>query len=182
MTPPNDRRNESAAPRVAVIGTGTMGSDALRLLGAGMAVAVWSGTRARRRRWSLRVPMPTTSPRMPFGDAAAVITMVPNPPQITTDVMVDGQVLDAMPAGSVWVQMATIGAEATDQLAKVAWERNPGIIFVGRAGVRQSGACGERTAPHLASGPSSAAELLQPCSTHWGGPHSSSVRLVPAAG
>src|SRR5580698_1771114 len=103
MNTSGNRENEPM-PQVAVIGTGTMGAAmARRLLGAGMALRVWS-----------RHPA-STMPVVDLGaiafaeaseavtDADVVITMLPTA-EATAHVMFDAQALGAMRAGSIWVQ------------------------------------------------------------------------------
>jgi 3-hydroxyisobutyrate dehydrogenase len=163
-------------PLVAVIGTGTMGTAmALRLLGAGMEVDVWS------RHAKSTMPLVAAGATAYDGASDAVsgadvvITMLPNA-DITTDVMVDGQVLGAMPPTSVWIQMATIGVEATERLATETRIRRPGVTFVDApvSGSRVPAENGQLLI--LASGPPSAAELIQPVfavlgrATLWLGP------------
>jgi 3-hydroxyisobutyrate dehydrogenase len=170
-------------PRVAVIGTGTMGSAmALRLLGAGMEVAAWSRHAA------------STTPLVAAGATAhdeaseavrradVVITMLPTA-EITTDVMFSGQAIDAMPPKSIWVQMATIGAEATERLATETVGQRPDVTFVDApvSGSREPAEKGQLLI--LASGPPSDASLLQPVfaalgrATLWLGPAGAGSRM-----
>lgn len=170
-------------PRVAVVGAGTMGTAmALRLLGAGMEVDVWS-----RRATSM---MPLVAAGAGAYDKAAdavqqanvVISMLPNA-EITTDVMVHGRVLGAMPSRSIWVQMATIGAEATERLATETRRQRPGVTFVDApvSGSRDPAEEGQLLI--LASGPSRAAPVLQPVfaalgrATLWLGPAGAGSRM-----
>ncbi len=116
--------------RVAVIGTGTMGAAmATRLLGAGIDVDVWS----RHAASTLPLVAGGATSHDEASDAVAhadvVITMLPTA-QITADVMIGQGVLGAMPSGSTWVQMATIGAEAAEHLTTETRTRRPGISFV----------------------------------------------------
>jgi 3-hydroxyisobutyrate dehydrogenase len=170
-------------PRVAVIGTGTMGAAmALRLLGAGMEVDVWS------RHAEATVPLVAAgaTAHQEAWDAArhadVVITMLPTA-EITTDVMMAGQVLGAMAPRSVWVQMATIGAEATERLATETLTRRPGITFVDApvSGSRVPAEEGQLLI--LASGPPRAASVLEPVfsvlgrATLWLGPAGAGSRM-----
>ena len=168
--------NERQMPRVAVIGTGTMGTAmARRLLGAGMQLDVWSRHAA------------STEPLVDAGASASdrasdaveradvVITMLPNA-EVTTGVMIGGEVLGAMPPESMWVQMATIGADATERLAMEARTRRPDVTFVDApvSGSRDPAEKGQLLI--LASGPPGAAKLLDPVfaalgrATLWLGP------------
>lgn len=170
-------------PRVTVIGTGTMGTAmALRLLGAGMSVNVWSRHAAST--------MPLVAAGATAYDEASdavkradvVITMLPTA-EITTDVMIGGEVLSAMPPKSIWVQMATIGADATEHLAIQTRTRRPGVTFVDApvSGSREPAEKGQLLI--LASGPSRAAALLEPVfavlgrATLWLGPAGAGSRM-----
>ena len=162
MTLWNHNNKKQQMPRVAVIGTGTMGTAmALRLLDAGMSVDVWSRHAASM--------MPLVAAGASAYDEASgavkqadvVITMLPTA-EITTDVMIGGEVLGAMPPKSVWVQMATIGAEATEHLAIQTRTRRPGVTFVDApvSGSRVPAETGQLLI--LASGPERAASALEP--------------------
>jgi 3-hydroxyisobutyrate dehydrogenase len=149
-------------PRVAVIGTGTMGTAmGRRLLEAGMDVDVWSRHAA------------STTPLVELGatayedapdavtDADVVITMLPTA-VATGDVMFGGQVLGTMAPKSIWVQMATIGVDATERLAAQVLTRCPGVTFVDApvSGSREPAENGQLLI--LASGPPRAAQSLEP--------------------
>ncbi len=163
-------------PRVAVIGTGTMGTAmARRLLGAGMELDVWS----RHATSTKPLVDAGASASDQASDAVAradvVITMLPNA-EVTTDVMIGGDVLGAMPPNSMWVQMATIGADATERLVMETRTRRPDVTFVDApvSGSRDPAEKGQLLI--LASGPPGAAELLDPVfavlgrATLWLGP------------
>jgi 3-hydroxyisobutyrate dehydrogenase len=157
-----NRNKKQPMPRVAVIGTGTMGTAmAFRLLAAGMEVDVWSrhGTSTMTLVSAGATAYDKASDAVKLADV--VITMLPTA-EITADVMVGGQVLGAMSPESVWVQMATIGAEATERLAAETRTRRPGVTFVDApvSGSRVPAEKGQLLL--LASGPPRAAALLQP--------------------
>jgi 3-hydroxyisobutyrate dehydrogenase len=170
-------------PRVAVIGTGTMGTAmALRLLGAGMEVDAWS------RHAASRTPLVAAGATAHDEAAGAVqradvvITMLPTA-EITSDVMFGGRVVGAMPAGSIWVQMATIGAEGTERLANETRGQRPDLTFVDApvSGSREPAEKGQLLI--LASGPPRDASLLQPVfaalgrATLWLGPAGAGSRM-----
>jgi 3-hydroxyisobutyrate dehydrogenase len=148
-------------PRVAVIGTGTMGAAlAGRLLGSGVEVRVWSRHQS------------STAPLVEMGATAyekavdavtadVVITMLPTA-QATREVMFDGGAVLGMPAESVWVQMATIGIAETARLAAETVASRPDVSFVDApvSGSRQPAESGELLI--LASGPDSARRTLGP--------------------
>ena len=170
-------------PLVAVIGTGTMGTAMTRrLLGAGMEVDVWS------RHAASTVPLVAAGARAydtaagAAGRAGVVITMLPNA-DVTAEVMIGGKVLDAMPPQSVWVQMATVGAEATERLAAEARTRSPGLTFVDAPVSGSRAPAEEGQLLILASGPTAAAALLEPVfaalgrATLWLGPAGAGSRM-----
>ena len=163
-------------PEVAVVGTGTMGAAmARRLLGAEMNVRVWS-----------RHPASTTA-LVDLGatafekasdavrEADVVITMLPTS-EATGDVMFSGRALGAMRPGSIWVQMATVGVEATEWLASKTQTQRPDVAFVDApvSGSREPAETGQLLI--LASGPPAASEWLEPVfgalgrATLWLGP------------
>jgi 3-hydroxyisobutyrate dehydrogenase len=154
--------NKKPMPRVAVIGTGTMGTAmAHRLLGAGIEVDVWS------RHATSTVPL-VAAGATAYDEATeavrqsdVVITMLPNA-DVTTEVMVAGQVLGAMAPKSIWVQMATIGAEATERLVIETRTHRPAVTFVDApvSGSREPAEKGQLLI--LASGPPRVAALLEP--------------------
>jgi 3-hydroxyisobutyrate dehydrogenase len=177
---------KESMPEVAVIGTGTMGTAmARRLLGAAMDVSVWS-----------RHPV-STMPLVDLGatafekasdaarDADVVITMLATA-EATADVMFDGQALDAMKQGSIWVQMATIGVEATQRLVGETLVQRPDVAFVDApvSGSREPAGKGQLLI--LASGQHAAAPSLEPVfgalgrATLWLGPAGagSAMKLV----
>jgi len=168
---------------VAVIGTGTMGTAmGRRLLGAGMEVDVWS------RHASSTEPLVSAGATAhdqaveAVRGADVVLTMLPNA-EITTQVMVDGRVLDALSPDSVWVQMATIGAGATGRLGAESSARRPDVTFVDApvSGSRVPAEEGQLLI--LASGPPDAAPRLEPIfdvlgrATLWLGPAGAGSRM-----
>jgi 3-hydroxyisobutyrate dehydrogenase len=181
MTPSKHSKNQPM-PRVAVIGTGTMGTAmAHRLLGGGMSVDVWS------RHATSTVPLVAAGATAydkasdAVKQADVVITMLPTA-DITADVMIGEDVLGAMPPKSMWVQMATIGAEATEQLATET-TRRPGVLFVDAPVSGSRAPAEEGQLLILASGPSRAATVLEPVfgvlgrATLWLGPAGAGSRM-----
>jgi 3-hydroxyisobutyrate dehydrogenase len=180
MTTWNDEKDPM--PTVAVIGTGTMGAAmARRLLGTRMDVHVWS--RHPASTMSLVDEGATASDAVK--DAGVVITMLATA-DATAEVMLGGQTLAAMRPGSIWVQMATIGVEATQRLVAATLVRRPGVAFVDApvSGSREPAEKGQLLI--LASGPHVAAPSLEPVfealgrATLWLGPSGagSALKLV----
>jgi len=170
-------------PRVAVIGTGTMGAAmAMRLLEAGMKVDVWSRHAASTTPLTDAGAMAHDRASDTVKEAEVVITMLPTA-EITADVMIRGEVLPSMPAKSIWVQMATIGAEATERLLTETRMRRSDVTFVDApvSGSREPAEQGQLLI--LGSGPPRAAELLEPVfavlgrATLWLGPAGAGSRM-----
>jgi len=180
----NDRKEQ--LPQMAVIGTGTMGAAmARRLLGAGMGVHVWArhpaSTMALVDKGATAFDVASDAAK----DVDVVITMLPTP-EATAEVMFDGRVLDAMKPGSIWVQMATIGVEATQRLVGETLVRRPVVSFVDAPVSGSRGPAEKGQLLILASGPHAAASSLDPVfealgrATLWLGPAGagSAMKLV----
>jgi 3-hydroxyisobutyrate dehydrogenase len=148
--------------QVSVIGMGTMGAAmARRLLDADMEVSVWarrsSSTKALAEQGAAAYELPTDAVK----NADVVISMLPTA-EATAEVMFDHSVLEAMRSGAIWVQMATIGVEQTEQLAAQSLELRPEVAFVDApvSGSRVPAEQGQLLV--LASGPPEAEQPLQP--------------------
>jgi 3-hydroxyisobutyrate dehydrogenase len=177
--------NEEIKPlaQVAVIGTGTMGTAmARRLLGAGMDVRVWSrhpiATLALFQQGASafeKAPSAAT-------DADVIITMLATA-EATNDVMFAGGTLAAMRPGSIWVQMATIGVEATELMVSQTRTLRPDVTFVDApvSGSRGPAEAGQLLI--LASGTPAASATLEPVfsalgrATLWLGPAGAGSRM-----
>jgi 3-hydroxyisobutyrate dehydrogenase len=178
-----DESTRKQPQRIAVIGTGTMGTAmALRLLGAGMLVDVWS----RRAASTAAVVAAGATAHDETADAVqhadVIVTMLPNA-AITTDVMMGGSVLGALSSDATWVQMATIGAEATERLVDETQRQRSDVTFVDApvSGSREPAENGQLLI--LASGPPAAAEVLESVfaalgrATLWLGPAGAGSRM-----
>ncbi len=183
MTNETKTEMQQPLPRVAVIGTGTMGTAmAVRLLGAGMEVDVWSRHAASTTPSVVAGATPHDDASDAVQRADVIITMLPNA-DITADLMIGEDVLAAMPAESTWVQMATIGADAVERLASETRTRQPGVTFVDApvSGSRDPAEHGQLLI--LASGPPVAAQRLEPVfrvlgrATLWLGPAGAGSRM-----
>jgi 3-hydroxyisobutyrate dehydrogenase len=162
--------------RVTVIGIGTMGGAFVRrLLGAGLLVTVWSRTESNAAPLVARGATSQANSHDAVNTADVVLTMLPTP-DITSEVMLDQGVLGAMAPGSTWLQMATIGSVATEQLIARAASARPDVTFVDApvSGSREPAESGQLII--LASGSPSARDQLEPVfralgkSTLWLGP------------
>ena len=172
--------------RVAVLGTGIMGSAMARnLLKAGLAVTVWDRSPQATAGLAREGARAAGSPAEAVRDADVVITMLPTAAAVES-VIFDGGVAAAFAEGCVWAQMGTIGVEATlgfrDRLAAA----RPGVTFVDAPVSGSKGPAEQGQLLILASGPETAASPLRPVfdaigrKTVWlgGVPQGSIVKLV----
>ncbi|UKY50030.1 NAD(P)-dependent oxidoreductase [Streptomyces inhibens] len=112
--------NASDTLSVAVLGTGIMGAAMARNLArAGLDVRVWNRTRARAEPLAADGARVTDTPAEAVDGADAVLTML-----LDGDAVLDAlrQAAPALPAGAVWLQMSTVGAEGLAPLARFADE------------------------------------------------------------
>jgi 3-hydroxyisobutyrate dehydrogenase len=176
-------QKKEPTPRVAVIGTGTMGAAmGRRLLASGLDVNVWSRHAASTMPLAELGATAYEEAADAVRDADVVITMLPTM-DVTADVMLRGNAVRAMAPTSIWVQMATVGVEATEQLIAQAAIVQPDVTFVDApvSGSRVPAEQGELLI--LASGPQPAARRLEPVfaalgrATLWLGPAGSGSRM-----
>ena len=149
-----------AALRIAILGTGTMGSAfARRLLGAGMPVIVWDVSRAAAARLQDAGARVADTAADAVRDADVVLTMVPTIASIEETMP---EALAAMRPGATWLQMSTIGVEGTERAIALAKGRRPDVVFV------DAPVSGSKTPAEqgklliLASGPAAALDALAP--------------------
>jgi 3-hydroxyisobutyrate dehydrogenase len=94
-------------------------------------------------------------------DAQVVITMLPTPEVVET-VIFEGGVTGAFPSACVWVQMGTIGVEATLRIRERLAAVRPDVIFVDAPVSGSKGPAEQGQLLILASGPVAAVEVVQP--------------------
>jgi 3-hydroxyisobutyrate dehydrogenase len=160
MTTP--RTSTESRPRIAVIGVGTMGSAmARRLLAADFPVTVWSRQPENASSLFKRGAVIHVDPRSAVANADVVITMLATP-EATRNVMIEMQALAAMRANATWVQMGTIGVDATRSLLATCATIRPDVEFVDApvSGSREPAETGNLVI--LASGNTPAPALLGP--------------------
>jgi 3-hydroxyisobutyrate dehydrogenase len=102
---------------------------ATRLLASGFDVDVWS-----RRPESTRslVDLGATAysdVTLALATADVVVTMLPSA-DVTKKVIIESKGLAAMRHGAIWVQMATIGVEATEGLFALVGTERPDVNFI----------------------------------------------------
>lgn len=179
----HDKETTPTLPRVAVIGAGTMGGAmAKRLLAAGVVVDLWSRALSST---SWLVELGGTSyaeVRDAVAKADVVLTVLPTA-DVTEEVMFDAKGLASMRDDAVWVQMATIGASATERLAERARTQRPDVVFIDAPVSGSKGPAGSGQLLILASGDESRAPLLESVfrvigkRTMWLGPVGAGSRL-----
>jgi 3-hydroxyisobutyrate dehydrogenase len=149
------------SPRIAVVGAGTMGAAmATRFLSAHFNVDVWS------RHELTSVPLvdlgATSHPEAKdaVANADVVLTMLPTA-DVTEKLMFNEQGLEAMQRNAIWVQMATIGPKATEDIASRVRSLRSDVTFIDAPVSGSRGPAESGQLLILASGDESAAPRLQ---------------------
>jgi 3-hydroxyisobutyrate dehydrogenase len=143
---------------VAVLGAGIMGAPMARnLLGAGFQVRVWNRSAAKAQALAGDGAGAADTPAAAVHEAGLVLTVLADG-EAVQEVMRDAA--PAMPEGSVWLQMSTVGEKATEALARLAAEH--GIAFVDAPVVGTKQPAEEGKLVILASGPGDALDRAQP--------------------
>jgi 3-hydroxyisobutyrate dehydrogenase len=146
------------ADRVAVLGTGIMGAPMARnLLKAGFEVTAWDRTAEKARALEADGAQVADTPAEAVADARFALTMLAHGSAVQS---VMEQAGDAVPDGAIWLQMSTVGIDATERLAELAEQH--GIVFVDAPvlGTRQPAEQGQLTV--LASGRQDALDRARP--------------------
>jgi 3-hydroxyisobutyrate dehydrogenase len=146
--------------RVAVLGTGIMGSAmARRLLAAGLPVTVWDRSQVATAPLSQAGATAATSAADAVRDAGVVITMLPTA-DVVEAVIFGGRVADSFASGAVWAQMGTIGVDATVAIARRLPGVRPDVVFVDAPVSGSKGPAEYGKLLILASGPTAARDRL----------------------
>jgi 3-hydroxyisobutyrate dehydrogenase len=145
--------------RVGLLGVGLMGSAmAGRLLDRGVGVVAWDRDAERVRGLGGRGGRVAGAPgEVVGGGVGVVITMLP-----TVEVVLDvvGPLLEGWPAGTVWLQMSSVGAGEADRLSQLADAH--GVVFVDAPVSGSTRPAREGQLTILASGPDSARVVVGP--------------------
>jgi 3-hydroxyisobutyrate dehydrogenase len=138
--------------RIAVLGTGTMGAPiAENLARAGHAVVVWNRTRARAE--AVRGATVADTPADAARGAEAVLTMLADGEAV--EETVGG--IDSLP---LWIQMSTVGVEATEKLIETARKRSATLVDAPVLGSKEPAQQAELVI--LASGPEEVRARCEP--------------------
>jgi 3-hydroxyisobutyrate dehydrogenase len=146
--------------RVAVLGTGIMGSAMARnLLRAGLPVSVWDRSAQVTEQLAQDGGEAADSAAEAVRDADVVITML-STPAVVESVVFGQQVVQALAPGATWAQMGTIGVDATEETAARLARVRPDVLFVDApvSGSKEPAENGQLLI--LASGPDAAKEPL----------------------
>jgi 3-hydroxyisobutyrate dehydrogenase len=172
----------SAAPTVALLGTGTMGVGMARnIAAAGLPLRVWNRTPEKSE---------------PLADVATVATSVTQAVEgadVVVTMLFDGDSVaetmdaarDALGRGTMWVQSTTVGVDAAERLGRLAADL--GVVYVDAPVLGTKKPAEDGALVVLASGPDSAREAVQPVfdavgsRTVWVGEAGSASRLKLAA-
>ena len=148
--------------RVAVLGTGIMGSAMARnLVSAGLRTTVWDRSPAATAPLSDAGALVTASPAEAARDAHVVITMLPTA-DVVNSVIFAGGVGQALADGAVWAQMGTIGLAATTEIGSRLGQLRPDVLFVDAPVSGSKGPAEAGQLLILASGPPAAAAAVRP--------------------
>jgi 3-hydroxyisobutyrate dehydrogenase len=147
---------------VAVIGAGIMGSAMTRnLVATGLPTTVWDRSAPATVPLAEAGAVAAASAQDAVRGAGVVITMLPTADAVES-VIFDGGVASAFAEGCVWVQMGTIGVEATLRIRDRLAAQRPGVMFVDAPVSGSKGPAEQGQLLILASGPAAAADVLQP--------------------
>ena len=157
---PSPSRKDPDPPTIAVLGTGRMGTPIARnLLAAGFPVTVWDRTPARLEGLAGDGARPASSAAEAAEGADVVLTMLSDGATVEQVMSGPEGVLAALRPGSVWIQMATIGDDWTQRLAKLATEHR--LEYVDSPVSGSDGPARDRELIVLASGPEEARPRVQ---------------------
>jgi 3-hydroxyisobutyrate dehydrogenase len=138
--------------RIAVLGTGTMGAPiAANLVTGGHDVIVWNRTRAKAE--AVEGAAVADTPTEAARGAEVLLTMLTDGDAVKETV----RGIDALP---LWIQMSTVGIEATSELAAMALERGATFVDAPVLGTREPAV--HRELVVLASGPSRVRATCEP--------------------
>jgi 3-hydroxyisobutyrate dehydrogenase len=158
----SEQQTEETVSRVAVLGTGIMGSAMARnLVAAGLSTTVWDQTPSATAPLLEGGASVAASAAQAARDAQVVITMLPTADAVTA-VVFDGGVAGAFAPGVLWAQMGTIGVSATTDLAVRLARLRPDVFFLDAPVSGSKGPAESGQLLILASGPPQARPAVRP--------------------
>ncbi|WP_028638211.1 NAD(P)-dependent oxidoreductase [Nocardioides sp. URHA0032] len=147
----------TAAPTVALLGTGTMGAGMARnLAAAGLPLRVWNRTSSRAEPLADLASV-ASSVRDAVSGADVVVTMLFDE-ESTAETMASAK--QSLAPGAVWVQSATVGVQGAARLAALADELGVRYVDAPVLGTRQPAEAGALVV--LASGPPDVRDAVAP--------------------
>jgi 3-hydroxyisobutyrate dehydrogenase len=148
--------------RVAVLGTGIMGSGMARnLVSAGLRTTVWDRSPGATAPLADAGAVVAAAPAEAVRDAHVVITMLPTADVVNSVIFADGTA-DALAEGAVWAQMGTIGLAATTAIGSRLGQLRPDVMLVDAPVSGSKGPAEAGQLLILASGPPAAAAAADP--------------------
>lgn len=143
---------------VAVLGTGVMGAAMARnLVASGHDVRAWNRSREKAAPLAGDGATVTATAAEAAAGADVVLTMLSAGDAVLA---VAAEVLPAMDDEALWVQMSTIGLEATDRAMELARQRGVAFVDAPVLGTKAPAEAGQLVI--LASGPAEALERAKP--------------------
>jgi 3-hydroxyisobutyrate dehydrogenase len=144
---------------VAFLGAGgTMGLGMSRnLLRAGFAVRAWNRTRERAEPLAGDGATIASTPAEAAKGAGVIVTMLSDGDAVLETI---AQALPEAGSDTIWIQMSTIGPEATDRCIERA--REAGVVFADAPVLGTKQPAEEGTLTVLASGPDDVRDRVQP--------------------
>jgi 3-hydroxyisobutyrate dehydrogenase len=144
--------------RVAVLGTGIMGAPMARnLAAAGHEVSAWNRSREKAEPLAQDGIAVAGSAAQAVAGTEVVLTMLSAADAVLA---VAGDALPAMGDDAGWLQMSTIGLQATDRAAQLAGDRGVAFVDAPVLGTKAPAEAGQLVV--LASGPAAALERCRP--------------------
>jgi 3-hydroxyisobutyrate dehydrogenase len=152
---------QGSETRVAVLGTGIMGSAMARnLVRAGLPTTVWNRSPSAFAPLVEAGARAAASPAEAVRDAQVVITMLPTA-DVASSVMFDAGVWEALPSGAVWAQMGTVGVDETIELARRLSAVRSDVLYVDAPVSGSKGPAEQGKLLILASGPAEAEPIAR---------------------
>jgi 3-hydroxyisobutyrate dehydrogenase len=151
----------ASKPVAAFLGTGIMGLPMARnALAAALEVRAWNRTRERAEPLADDGASIADSPAEAVRGADLVVTMLSAGDAVLSVMDGHGGALAAMDDEALWLQMSTIGVEATERCAELAKERGVELVDAPVLGTKKPAEDAKLVV--LASGPDAAQERCAP--------------------